>query len=435
MVTLGDAAQNIPHKIGFVGLKLLHAPSAPLPPALLDQAQALAVVSAMPAYSGLSLTTPELLVVDMPVGNLHRAWCFHGGSSSQAMMFIVDSNTGALLAAADEMAHGDVFGLVQGWQAAGVGPVAYNTVLLAEFPNARVEVTPGGQPFTYADSSGGFALTGLAEGVPVSIRAVTENPFFKVTSFDPAFQYDGIPVGMLTNPITPTPTEPADLRFGPATLLESNGGREGAQVTAFRGLNITRQWFLALQPAFTTDHLDDLITVQANYGLDEFYPVINRINLSHAGVTFATHEYQHYVNGQVDFGIGLIQLSNIDFETKDDAYGEGTADVLASLVWGTPCIGPNLGSVPPDYCNRNLDSSNMQLHSSSYCEDNWPFNPPGCCATPNEPHCCRTFYGFIDPPAPAYESHCWGLGCISNSVAIMRPDGAVGRPRSYPTVG
>jgi Zn-dependent metalloprotease len=118
---------GVTERIGYVGMHLSQTPANPLPGDILSGAQAIAVVDDSQQYGHLTTFGPaSKMIYERPNGTLHRTWRFSGSGGEESYVFMVDTNSGSIIAAINQVLNDvdDVTGIVEGYHRACCPPNA-----------------------------------------------------------------------------------------------------------------------------------------------------------------------------------------------------------------------------------------------------------------------------------------------------------------------
>jgi hypothetical protein len=314
-------------RVVFASSKVAAAPAEAIGDPQMTGEEAIAIAGAQPSFRNFgNWTAPELVVwTDSHGRRTTEAWKFSGGHDApgnfQWRTFFVDTTTGVLLEARDEVHTVDVSGNVQGFGTPGVrAHSGTNPPANLVMPKIRMTISGGNNAFT--DSSGNYSITHGGS------TAVT------VTSNLSAGQWVNVnPNGVaeLTVSGSVTPPGPGNFIFNNGLNVEANV----AQVNAFIHTTLTHDYIKDRAPAFNA--ID--ITIPANTGVsgscNAFFttsggPSINFYNSGGGcnNTSFSSviaHEYGHYIVNQ----LGLGQYG----------FGEGYGDTMAVMMYDVGIVG------------------------------------------------------------------------------------------------
>lgn len=106
-------------KIPHVSLRLFQHPDGPLPGDVLSAAEAVAAVAQSEDYGHLTDFTPaedaEKVIYEDGEGTLHRTWRFSGRDEDESYQFLVDTSSGNIVGAHDQIFEGEASGTVSGY--------------------------------------------------------------------------------------------------------------------------------------------------------------------------------------------------------------------------------------------------------------------------------------------------------------------------------
>lgn len=333
-------------KVVLASSKLAARPAEGFAAVAMDAEQAVQIAGAHPMFRDFGdWTIPELVVwADADGRRTTEAWKFEGGrdlpGDFQWRTFFVDTATGAILEARDEVYTIDVSGNVQGFGSPGLfAHSGSNPPANLAMPKIRMTITGGSNAFTATNGNYVIANPGSS--------AVT------VTSNLSAGQWVNVnPNGVAELSVSGgvTPPGPGNFVFNAGSSDQANV----AQVNAFIHTTLTHDYIKDRAPSFTG--LD--IVIPANTGVsgscNAFFttsggPSINFYNSGGScnNTSFSTviaHEYGHFIVNR----LGLSQ----------NAFGEGFGDVMAIMMYDTGIVGQ--GFQTSGGAVRNPGAANQQ---------------------------------------------------------------------------
>ncbi len=304
-------------------------------------------LQSMAEYAGLSgWSEPQRVIYagepDAAQRQPVRAWKISAAndrnSEPKAWTFFVNTATGRLIFARDEIYHGAAIeGHVSGMATPGVNPdTVDNPPVSTSLPDLFIRDLPGNIATT--DSEGFYSLDG--DGTQTTLSALLAGPFVEVR--------DSLtPPPFLTQPASPP--GPADFLFN-ATPNEAFT----AQVNAMIHANETHDFYKQYQPDFNL--LDRAITANVNMtalSCNAFFtPVGLSVNFvasddqcpNSAYSTVINHEYGHFIVNQLRLAQG--------------SFGEGFADTVAIMMHDDPIVGAGLFG--PGTFVRDVAGANQQ---------------------------------------------------------------------------
>jgi len=267
------------------------------------------------------------------------AWKFVGEqpdlSRREKYTFFVDQQSGALLAARNEVLNVNISGLVQGNATPGLAPDSgLNPPVAAAMPEIRVSVTGGNNAFS--DRSGNYTIVHSGSSAVTVTTNVSGGRWVDVNTL----------LGSelaLSQSVTPP---------GPGNFLFNSAPSESttAQVNAFIHTNSIHNY---IRDRGTLAGVD--IAMPANTNIADVcnaYFDGGSINFFRSGggcvnsaySTVVAHEYGHFI-------VQVLGLSQ-------GAFGEGYGDSCAVMLYDTAIIGRDFFG--PGQHVRNVDTANQQ---------------------------------------------------------------------------
>ncbi|QYK46808.1 MAG: hypothetical protein KF838_08410 [Phycisphaeraceae bacterium] len=339
-------------KVVLASSKLADRPADGFAALAMDAEQAVQIAAAHPMFRSYgNWTIPELVVwADAEGRRTTEAWKFEGGhdlpGDFQWRTFFVDTATGVILEARDEVYTIDVSGNVQGFGTPNLlAHSAGNPPANLPMPKIRMTITGGNNAFT--NSSGNYTIANPGSSAVTVTSNLSAGQWVNVNP-------NGIAELSVSGSVTPP--GPGNFIFGDGSTLEGNV----AQINAFVHTTLTHDYIKDRAPAFTG--LD--IVIPANTGVsgtcNAFFttggggPSINFYNSGGGcnNTSFSTvvaHEYGHFIVNR----LGLSQ----------NAFGEGFGDTMAIMMYDTGVVGQ--GFFTGGGAIRNPASANQQYPCSS----------------------------------------------------------------------
>lgn len=290
----------------------------PLPVSRLTAAQAVFRMKQLrPIYTVFENPTKVVFVGET---TQHLAWRFHAenrdSKNPARVLAYVDAVSGQILAEKPALYHVDITGNVKGWASPGLKPdQANNPETLQNMKSLRV-ISPTNQAFT--DANGNFVLPN-AGSTAVDVTANLIGRWVTVNN-------NAGPVLALTQNVTPP---------GPANFTFNTGmaGTDTAQINGFIQTTNVHDFADGINPAYPGIDISLPCNVNQASTCNAFYNG-SSINFYQAGggcpntaySSVVWHEYGHFI---VDKG----------HPSAAGDYHEGMADVTASLLGDTPCLG------------------------------------------------------------------------------------------------
>lgn len=314
-------------KVVLASSKLAERPAEGFAPVAMDAEQAVQIAGAHPMFRDYgNWTIPELVVwADADGRRTTEAWKFEGGrdlpGDFQWRTFFVDTATGAILEARDEVYTVDVSGNVQGFGTPNlIAHSASNPPANIAMPKIRMTITGGSNAFTA--TNGNYTISNPGSGAVTVSSNLSAGQWVNVNP-------NGVAELSVSGSVTPP--GPGNFVFNAGSAVETNV----AQVNAFVHTTLTHDYIKDRAPSFTG--LD--IVIPANTGVsgtcNAFFttsggPSINFYNSGGGcnNTSFSTviaHEYGHFIVNR----LGLSQ----------NAFGEGFGDTMAIMMYDTGIVG------------------------------------------------------------------------------------------------
>ena len=274
-------------------------------------------------------------------------------------LFVTDAVTGDVLYEEHLIYTVDIDGNTSGQATVGIGTDLCEAEVLMGLP--YVEVSAGSDS-AITDVNGDFTIP-HAGASSINVVAAISGVYFNLVD-------EAGPIELVFDTITPP--GPAAIVFNATNFDELIR----AQVNAYLGANVVRDWVLDQNPLYPTIFAqeDMLVTVNISGGIcpgNAFYsPGAQSINFCRSGggspntawTSVIYHEYGHHLVATGGSGQG--------------AYGEGMGDVLSVLILDSPEVG--LGFFGP--CDQSLRNA----------DNNCQYDPINCSSCGSAIHTCGT---------------------------------------------
>lgn len=324
------------------------------------------VVQAMSAYKTLPQWSAPEMVVYQGEGDFQNwieptlAWRFQGeapvGAFARKFSFLVDSSTGELLHARNEILHIDVTGRVQA-RATPFGPNAAtadhtgNTPTVVPVPNIRVRINGNNANSAFTDVNGNFTIP-WGGSTPVTVDAsVSDGRWVRVVE-----TLAGQPLATASASVTPG--TPVTLNLNPAPGSQYTN----AQVNAFLHQNSTHDFFKRYAPGFTGLDTQLPANTSVSGSCNAFYNGTSTNYYAAGGScnntafsSVVAHEYGHHIVNRLFLAQG--------------GFGEGFGDLMSILQYDDLVVGRYFqtsgGAVrTPDSTNRQYPCVGCAVHAS-----------------------------------------------------------------------